>query len=217
MKIIKNLVLDLIFPKYCVSCFRPGAWVCASCFSQIDISSLVIKSLPSNHFDRAWGMCEIKDKPLGQIIHNYKYNFVRELEEYLEKIILEYFSQHRFEDFLDADMIIPVPLSRKRQLIRGFNQAEIIANIIAKEITMPVENNLLYRRLNNRPQVGLIADQRQSNVRGIFNIRSKELLRGKNILLVDDVITTGATISECARVIKEAGASKVWGLALAKG
>ncbi len=104
-------------------------------------------------------------------------------------------------------MIIAVPLSRKKQFKRGYNQSELIAKIIAKKSKIPYRKNILIKQKHNITQSNLNRKQRFENVKNVFKVTND--LKNKKILLIDDIYTTGATVNECARVLKKAGASEV--------
>jgi ComF family protein len=110
---------------------------------------------------------------------------------------------------LQADMIVPIPMYWFRRLKRGVNSPELLANCMGRKLGVPVRRRLLVRCKNTRPQVELSPTQRFKNVHGAFRIRSTNSLKGARVLLVDDVLTTGATGSEAARVLKQAGAAMV--------
>ncbi len=111
----------------------------------------------------------------------------------------------------DAHLILPVPMSRRRLFWRKFNQAAILAHELGRRSGVAVDTSALRRRRATRPQVGLTRAQRHSNMEGAFAVlkRRRALIKGANILLVDDVITTGATVNACARALKRAGAARV--------
>jgi ComF family protein len=117
----------------------------------------------------------------------------------------------------DADLVTPVPLSRLRLLSRRYNQSAILAGEVARQTGLRLDLHALKRARFKRPQVGLTRDQRRRNLAGAFLVphRRRQALEGRNVLLVDDVITTGATAEACARVLKRAGAARVDVLALA--
>jgi ComF family protein len=116
----------------------------------------------------------------------------------------------------DHDLIIPIPLHRERLRWRGFNQALPLARAIGRASQCPVDPFVLARHRSTPPQVGLGADDRRRNVRGAFAVRHRERIRGRTVLLVDDVMTTGATAHECARVLRAAGARAVDAVVLAR-
>jgi ComF family protein len=116
-----------------------------------------------------------------------------------------------------VDMIVPVPLSRLRLFTRHFNQAAVLASELARRTGIPMQPTLLRRRRWTKSQVGMTRDQRRRNIQGAFavpKLRRAEVA-GRNVLLVDDVVTTGATVGACARALKRAGAARVDVLALA--
>ena len=111
--------------------------------------------------------------------------------------------------------LLPIPLHKKRKAWRGFNQAELLAEILAENFNVDLRGDLLKRIKNTKPQVGLKSLKRAENISGAFQVMGEA--RGQTFLLLDDVITTGSTMNECAHVLKQAGADKVYGLAVARG
>jgi len=118
----------------------------------------------------------------------------------------------------DTDILIPVPLSRRRLWLRRFNQAAFLADALSAESGVRANPMILSRNRATRSQVGLTLSQRRKNVSGAFGVnkRALETMQGANILLVDDVITTGATVDACAYTLKKAGAARVDVVALAR-
>jgi ComF family protein len=110
---------------------------------------------------------------------------------------------------LNADVIVPIPMFWTRRLFRGKNNPEILAGCLAKHLEIPMHRNILVRCKNTSPQAGLRPNQRILNVRGAFQVRRPELVKNARVLLVDDVLTTGATCDEAAKMLKQAGASMV--------
>jgi len=114
------------------------------------------------------------------------------------------------------NLVIPVPLSKKRLRWRGFNQAELLAQKVAKKYGLALDNNNLVRIKHKKPQARLNEIHRLENIKECFSWRGSNLNK-KNIILIDDVVTTGATLNECAKILKASGAGEVWGLVVAKG
>ena len=119
-------------------------------------------------------------------------------------------------DFTDYSLIIPVPLHIKKLRERGFNQSLILADAIGKKWQIPVNFSLLKRHKFTLTQTGLNKKEREQNIKGAFEVSDKEKIAGRNIILIDDVYTTGATINECAKILIKAGAQKVAVLTLAR-
>lgn len=109
----------------------------------------------------------------------------------------------------EAGIVIPIPLHRARLRERGYNQSEILSRAISQETGWPVVKDALVRARPTRVQARLSRKERLANVRGAFAVRREEALRGRTCLLVDDVVTTGSTANECARILLEAGATEV--------
>ncbi|GAX62065.1 amidophosphoribosyltransferase [Candidatus Scalindua japonica] len=116
----------------------------------------------------------------------------------------------------EIDLIVPVPLHWKKKQERGFNQSELMAKEISKKLSIPISINNLHRVKNTLSQTQLSRSQRQKNVKDAFKIKNPEIFIKKNVLLVDDVLTTGITASECAKSLKNTGTSKVFLIALAR-
>ena len=120
-------------------------------------------------------------------------------------------------DSLNYDLIIPVPLHWIKEYSRGFNQAELIGRKISDKFNIPLSKTSLKRIRATPSQIGLSLKERTNNVKGAFSARSSQELSGKRILLVDDVMTTGATVNECSRILLQAGAREVFVYTLARG
>ncbi len=116
----------------------------------------------------------------------------------------------------DVDCLVPVPLHPSREAERGFNQSLLLARRVSGHWGVPIEAKVLRRQRSTRPQFDLDADERRANVRGAFGLRRAAAVGKRHVLLIDDVLTTGATVSECARVLLEAGAAEVGVLTLSR-
>lgn len=147
----------------------------------------------------------------------------------IRKIILDYkfnekpYLYNTFSTFIknnilfdNYDLVIPVPISINRYKTRGYNQSYLIAKNIAKNLNLKVKNNILYKTKNNNMQSSLDKGRREENVKGVYQIRNKNEIINKKILLIDDIFTTGATANECSRVLKENGASCIDVFTIAK-
>lgn len=162
------------------------------------------------HFDQAFA-AGLFEGPLREAIHLYKYRPVRALGKPLAAWMA---GQVRFD--ARPDLVMPVPLHRKRLRHRGFNQALLLADGITRHFDLSLCFDNLVRTRPTRPQVELTGAERAVNVKGAFSLLRPEEIEDKGILLIDDVFTTGATMNECARVLKEAGARSVVAFTLAR-
>lgn len=149
---------------------------------------------------------------MRQAIHHFKYRNVKALAAPLAQLMKEYLVASP----LPAEVLVPVPLHRRRLRQRGYNQASLLARELAKLSSMPLVEDSLLRLRDTPAQTGTkSAEERQSNVAQAFLCRGQGL-EGKSILLIDDVCTSGATLEACATTLKAAGATSVWGLTVAR-
>lgn len=162
-----------------------------------------------NGFDAAYAFGSYEDE-LRKLIHLFKYSGIETLGKPLARLLL--LALPRDERF---DIIVPMPLHWIRRWRRGFNQAEILAREISRRTKLPVKRAVRRVRATTT-QAGLTGAKRRANVERAFRVNDKQGVRNKRILLVDDVMTTGATASACARVLKRAGAARVSLLTVAR-
>jgi ComF family protein len=150
---------------------------------------------------------------LRDLIHLLKYSGVRPAANVLGRMLAEAIAE--IESLFSGQVaVVPVPLFRSRRRQREFNQAELIARATIRLLPRPghlqLRTEILERKRETASQAGLTSHQRRANVRGAFAVAHPDLIQGQEVLVVDDVYTTGATVSECARVLRRAGATKVW-------
>ncbi len=242
MRLIRNLIsglTELVYPKTCHACKnRLGALsidelICEDCWSKITKNlppfcyccgrSLIGRKFTRNvcisclrqnlNFDRAFSPC-VYDGVLKELIHAFKYHQKDYLGRTLAKLMINFTEEFNFPmDYMDA--IIPIPLSASRMREREYNQAQILAAHIAKEHKKGLFTQTIQRQKNTRSQTELQDRQRAENVKGAFAIKDASSIKNKNILLIDDVLTSGATCSEAAGILKNAGANIVYVLTLA--
>jgi ComF family protein len=182
----------------------------------LEISSFHRSDYTLKHLSDVYAPCSYDNKFVKKIIHRCKYApFYKELSLPLAHAIIAHFRLVDNPPDINNSIITPVPLSKRRLHWRGFNQAEIIAQEISKIQKIPI-NNVLAKIAETGVQAELPQKQRQSNIKNAFAIINRETVKNKDILLVDDVITTGATINECARVLLNNGARRIIGIAAAR-
>jgi ComF family protein len=213
---IKEFILDLIFPKFCLGCKKEGSFLCEDCFSILDISTNHQRFKGKNLTDLYFPV-NYENFLVKKLIQNFKYPpLIKELKKELALIIISHLllldKKPDFSDFI----LVPIPLSKKKMRWRGYNQAEEIARELANFLKIPLISDCLVKIKETKDQVELSEKERRENVKGVFFVKNKEEIVGRNILLVDDVFTTGATMEEAARVLKEAGAEKIVGIVIAK-
>ncbi|MCP4727524.1 MAG: ComF family protein, partial [bacterium] len=210
-------IIDVIYPGLCGFCgkYMEGIDVlyCRKCKEQIPRNYLSTVAAVKQKLHKkqyysyiAWsfGYNEIMRK----LIHDFKFNSYPILDKFIAYEMLETLLSK--DELQTADCVIPVPLHRSRYRIRGYNQSKLLAELISEESEIPL-NNDLKRIRNTRPQSWLDdkADKIR-NVKGAFSVSEKNTLKGKNTILVDDIVTSGATINECAKELKKAGVENVF-------
>lgn len=196
-------VLDLIFPPVCVHCERVGSLLCGACIATF--APAPPRAVAPLADLRALGVFA---GALQQAIHALKYEHLRDLAGTLGRLQAEAIQRAHWPSAL----ILPVPLHEDRLRERGYNQAALLSAAIAAWLGWPLDSQLLTRTRATRSQVGLGYQARQDNVRGAFGLERSEAVQGRDIVLVDDVYTTGATLRECAATLLAAGAREVRGV-----
>jgi len=199
-----------------LGCEKEGEWICKNCYNKINaLSVFCFAEYLENNLDILVSPYQYKEaETIGKIIQHLKYYYVLELKKVITNLLVDFVNNnHNF--FKNIEVIVPVPLHARRFAERGFNQAEEIAKILGGILNKPVSNNLTRMRYTKQ-QARLNKQERQNNVVGAFKIKTPSLLEGK-VLLVDDVFTTGATINECAKVLRQAGVEKILAFTLARG
>lgn len=209
--------LDLIYPPKCPTCkanvSEQGAW-CLSCQGKIvAVRPITMGEHKLTSLDSCWTVCEYTGS-LKRIIHDMKFRRQERYGVYLEWLIKNY---ARLTSFGALDCAIPVPLHVQRFKERGYNQTDAIFKAYFQREKLPWMPELLQRTRHTIPQWELKSAQRQKNIAGAFLAPYPERVINKNIILVDDIFTTGITLDECAKVLKQAGASKVHALVVASG
>lgn len=219
-KKIKKNILDVFFPKFCFGCQREGEYLCQDCESILEISDLH-QPLRGKYIDDLYFPLEYKNPLIKKLIKKFKYEpFIKDLSSCLSSLIVNHLKLlNNPPDFLHSRrdfVMVPVPLHKKRMKWRGFNQAEEITNHLSKSLKINLINDVLLKKKSTPPQVKIPEEQRKKNTRGIFVCREKEKIQGKNVLLVDDVYTTGSTLNEAAQALKKNGVNKIIGLVVAR-
>lgn len=208
-------ILNLIFPKKCIGCQKEGVWFCENCISKVALCEMPLLRFADSKLDGLISIAYFKE-PLKEAIHAFKYDGIRELVCPLSKLAIKHLEDDRLK-FIKSFILIPIPLYKDKELERGFNQAALLTEEIAKKLNLKILKDGLVKTKKTKAQMELKGKERRENVKGTFAfIGDKKEIRNKKILLVDDVITTGSTLNEAAKVLKRAGAKVVWGLVVAK-
>ncbi|MDO9391419.1 MAG: ComF family protein [bacterium] len=239
LKSLLHSLLNFIFPPFCASCHQKilqpeSGLICEACWDSLvkwrpdccQRCGAQLPAQPSHEMPMLCPKCRIPDwacadiraigpfkTPLADAIHLLKYSdrrsVVKKLSEYMEQ------SLSGADHYKSSDLILSVPLHPARKRERGYNQAQLLAQALGKTWNKPCPENIIARARHTQTQTKLNKQQRLENVKDIFSVKKPELVRGKTIILIDDVLTTGATIGSCAGKLLEAGASKVLALTAA--
>jgi competence protein ComFC len=224
---LKGMALDLLFPRWCIGCGREGDFLCQSCRQLLPrimppLCPRCGRPQPSGILCSScvgW-QAEIDgirspfrfDGVMRQSIHQLKYRNLRALAQPLAKLLYDYLVTNP----VPGEILVPVPLHQKRLKERGYNQSRLLAQELGRLTMLPVVDDCLIRQHHAFPQAkASTVDERRSNVGGAFACRDHRL-RSKQVLLIDDVSTSGATLDACAVALKAGGATMVWGLVLAR-
>jgi len=227
-----NKFLNLLFPETCPICqdsclHHETAPICVDCWQSIrqydgplcrkcgaplvsDVSIICgecLKEEPAFEFARSFGLY---DDALRKGINLLKYHGKKRLSRPLSELIIN-------AGLPESDAVIPVPLHHKRLRKREFNQSALISKYIAEETKSNLILDCLVKVRDTLPQVGLRYKARVKNIKGAFKVSNSNLIKDRSIILVDDVVTTGATIRECSRTLKKAGAGEIYVISLAHG
>lgn len=238
---VKAFILDLLFPTLCVGCEKEDSILCVSCEAGLSLvpphcfrchrlTPISVRALAG----RTCKLCRrksniysffspflYKDQPIRKLIHLLKYGGARSVAPCLSEMLGRYLVKFCPVGFRKA-MFIPIPADTRRLRARGFNHTELIGKVLleklkAQEFAMEWEfgAKVLRKARNTKPQVGLTSDERFLNIKGSFEAPMPFLIRGKDVILFDDVKTTGATLEEAAKTVKDAGAKRVWAVTVA--
>ena len=224
---LTGLVIDSFFPQQCVGCGKVGLFVCHACFRRL--SRVLPPFCPKCGYPQISGIvCPTCRKEQSEIdgirsafwlddimrraIHQLKYRNLRGIAPYLAGLLADYLRANP----LPGEVLIPVPLHPRRLRERGYNQSSLLAGELSKQIGLPVNESCLVRVKQAQPQTKAVnVEERRQNVADAFSCRNNSV-NGKQVILIDDVCTSGATLKACAVTLKNGGATSVWGLTLAR-
>ena len=226
-RIVRQLpgtALDLLFPLNCLGCQREGKVLCASCVDRLpELKPPFCRVCAQPNAPATCHWC-LESPPafngirvpyemegtVKEAIHNLKYRGLKAATPELAELLANYLEEHP----MPGEVLTPVPLPPRRLRSRGYNQSDLLAKELSKKLGLDIYESLLIRAKNNSPQVSASREERRENVQGSF--RCDGPVDGRSVILVDNVATTGSTLSACATVLKAAGASSVWCLVLAR-
>ena len=217
--------MDFFLPRFCPSCKiklpTREKFICSSCLNRIKridearlefefnkkfLDQKIISGFTSLYLFE-------KDKELQHLIHSLKYNGKFLTGSFLGEVLGKKIKNELLS--WNLNLILPIPLHQLKKAERGYNQSFYISRGLSKEINIPVGSGIIKRRKYTQSQTTMNLLERQKNMEEAFKVKNKKKITGKNILLIDDVITTGATISECGKVLLNAGSKRVYAASVA--
>ena len=220
-------IIDLVYPPFCCNCGKIGYEICPDCYSRIEIisnqnicmvcggilqtgtnCSNCMKLHPMFNQVRSWG---VYTGVLKKVVQKIKYKRGFGIIEYITNPIIQFIKNWG----ISVDMIIPIPLGKKREIMRGYNQSVLLAKPILEYFNFPMYEHTLIHTRDTKSQVGLNYKERKINMKNAFRA-DKSTCNNKSILLIDDIATTCSTLNESAKALKLAGAQNVFCFTVAR-
>jgi len=196
----------LIFPKTCLECRKEGKYICEDCLKKVGKVGFFKDRLSIFRYEGV----------IRKAIIALKYKYSTEIAKELADICVKNLKSVNL--VANNYLLIPIPLHWHKQNVRGFNQTEEVGKLIAKGMNWKYEPNLLIKKISTKPQVGLKGSTRHENLKGVFVISPNHLAiqPSNNVILLDDVLTTGSTLSEASKTLRKAGVKRIMCLTIAK-
>ena len=213
---IKNFFLETLFPVRCTGCQLKNEILCNNCIKIFDLNQEIIG-------EDIRAVFNYKNIIIKKIIWELKYHHKRYLGEKLGNLLYEFL----IEDISDIKInvsgrsifVIPIPISNNKIKSRGYNQTLAIANGFCKSEksgTLELKDKIVIKKYDTIPQAKITNKKRRlENIKNVFEIKNKEIIKGRTIILIDDVVTTGGTLREVMKILKKAGAKKIYGYTVA--
>jgi len=210
-----NNILDFLYPNVCGICEKVNKEsLCPKCNKKLkNILKYKLIKHQNKYFDEHLYVFKYEGIIREKII---QYKFYEKSYMYKTFAIIILKNEKKYGFLENYDIIIPVPIHKKRENERGYNQSSLIARELAKNWDILCMENILYKKINNTMQSTLTQKQRRDKVKNVYEIKRVEYIKNKNIILFDDMFTTGSTANECAKLLKQNGANKILVLTLAK-
>jgi len=209
-------LLEILFPSKCLGCHKNGEILCVNCIDNIRLAERPTE-------EKILALYDYRDPIIKSAIWKLKYYhhpyLGQKLGELLYQSFLEEIELLQMFSFGSPIIVIPVPISYNKRKLRGYNQSEIIARSfcsLGNSKLFKLEKDIVYKKLNTIPQARIENRARRlKNIKGAFEIKNEEKIKGRTIIIIDDVTTTGGTLTEMMKLLKKSGAKKVIGFAVA--
>ena len=201
MQLYEN-ILKIIFPETCEMCGKLGNIICNNCYNKLKKYEITNKRGNKFYLFKY-------EEEIRKLLINYKFKGRAYLNKLFSNLIIK--NKNACDFIKSYDIIIPVPIHKKRMYERGYNQSELIVKRVAKELKIQdrVKTKILIKQKNTKPQSSISAKQRKENVKNVYTIKNSESIKNKKVLIFDDIITTGSTCNECKKELIKNHAKKV--------
>jgi competence protein ComFC len=213
---IKDFLLDILFPIKCLGCQSKNVVICDNCIAKIRIAERETDKNILAVFDYR---DPIIKKAIWELKYYHKRYLGRKLGQLLYEFLVEDISDIRTYALGRPILVIPVPISKKKTLTRGYNQSLAIAKGFCNSSTEQIfelKDKIVIKKVETLPQARITNRKRRlENIKGVFEIKNKDEVKGRTIIIIDDVTTTGGTINEISKILKKSGAKKVIGFTIA--
>lgn len=224
---------DLLFPKRCVGCGLFGSFLCDNCFSSISFETVSVcpicnrnsitgathKKCATRYSLDGLSSGVVYKGVIKKLVYQFKYSpYLSSLKEIIGALLYESVIQNEiaYKKLSSSTLLIPVPLYKAKIRKRGYNHAALIAEELSKQIPVPIYEKALVRKKETKPQFSLSRVARYENVKDAFEAQNNKKVAGENIILIDDLATSCATLNACANVLKRNGVKNVWAITFAR-
>ena len=218
---ISQVTLNLVFPIYCQGCgknlpYSSKIYLCQRCSEKLGLSSPHLRTLADENsfFKQAWH-CYKYEGLIKELIRKFKYHNKLHLKNTLAALLYEFVKN--YVQYKNTDIIIPVPMHISDERERGFNQSDILAKELSLRLGIEYTRKSIIKHRHTKKQIDLKKTERLKNITHAFTLGDAIALKNRDIILIDDVFTTGSTTNECSKVLTEYGTRSVSVLTLAKG
>ena len=210
-------IIDIVFPQVCGICGKINQeGLCTKCIKRLEEFAKfeIIKENGENKNFQELIYIFNYEGFIRKLIIDYKFNE----KSYIYVSFVKFILKHKkiFEKLKSYDTIIPVPISKKRMRERGYNQSLLIARNLSEDLGIDLQENCIFKTKNIIEQSKLNKEQRMQNIQNVYELKNEQILTNKQVLLIDDIYTTGSTVNECSKVLRQANPKKIDVLVLAK-
>ena len=205
-----------MFPSFCVGCKKEGSFLCDECKEKIEILKTPSHFPEKSKVEKFYCATEYRQETIEKLISSFKYKFIKDIKNELGDLVISHLELTGFVKN-ENQVLLPVPLHKKRLHWRGFNQSEALAENIGNYFNIPVVTNVLLRtKYTEHQTLRQNRKERVRNIRGAFSCKNSKVIENKEVILIDDVVTSGTTLKECAKELSKYDIKKIFAIVVAK-